>query len=148
MRIQINYFQRFDGYAGTSKGVAYGRVSSRLECQVYIKILLSKFLFLILQILCMFERYQNLEEEICQFFHFRPTDNACTLFYKPPWCSNSPRDTSSSFETWVPADTDWSQSCDAHSYINNAHYKAVERLSKIKFKGRPAWTTQLEGGKK
>ena len=37
-RIQINYFQRFDGYAGTSKGTAYGRVSSRLECQVYIKI--------------------------------------------------------------------------------------------------------------
>ena len=94
----------------------------------------------------MFERYQNLEKEICQFFRFRPTDNFCNLYYKPPVCSNSPHTTPSSFETWVPVDTDWNKSCSDHHIFNNPHYKAVERISKIKFKGRPAWTTLSEGG--
>ena len=66
----------------------------------------------------MFERYENLEEEICQFFRFRPTDNFCNLYFKPPWCSNSPRTTPSSFETWVPVDTDWNKPCsEDHIYV-------------------------------
>ena len=97
----------------------------------------------------MFERYENLEEEICQFFRFSPTDKSCTLYYMPPWCSPSYSLTKpSSFESWVPVDTDWTKSCQAHNILNTSNYKAVERLSKIKFKGRPAWMTLLEGGKK